>query len=512
MRRLGLFLLLWSAVLPTQAAVLLHAFNWPYATVAERAAEIRALGYDGVLVSSPLRSEGNDWWMRYQPQDYRVIDHPLGDTSAFLDMERALTAAGLTLYADLVLNHMANEASQRADLNYPGSRVLQVYATNIERHTGLRLYGDLSANLFTAADFHPAFCINNYADAVQVQTGRLCSGNGDPGLPDLAETPNVVAQQRLYVAALIAAGVDGFRVDAAKHMTTRHFEAVLSPDLIGDRPVIGEIITGGGTGNGEFSLFLQPWLAQTPFGAYDFPLFHRIRSAFSFGGDLSSMLRADADGQAIDPARAWTFAVNHDIPLNGIFRGLLMDATDESLAWAWLIGSGRGTPLVYSDNNESGDNRWRDLYRRADIAAALRFHRSVAGSDTGTLDSSNCHILVRRGQRGILAINKCGEPRALRVASQGRLHPQRAYREVRDGERIRVVNDELLVTLPARSARLWLLDSDDNGCGSRTVRRKEGIRCLHDEVPAETGTPRGGEPPHRAAPPRTGESARETWE
>ncbi|WP_442862936.1 hypothetical protein [Alteromonas sp. MCA-1] len=39
------------------------------------------LGYTKVLVSPAYKSTGDQWWARYQPQDYRVIDNPLGDTA-----------------------------------------------------------------------------------------------------------------------------------------------------------------------------------------------------------------------------------------------------------------------------------------------------------------------------------------------------------------------------------------------------------------------------------------------
>jgi alpha-amylase len=456
-----LFLTLLACMaLPVQAQALLHAFNWRYATVAERAAEIRALGYTGVLVASPLRSEGTDWWMRYQPQDYRLIAHPLGDTSDFRAMEKALAAEGLALYADLVLNHMANESTTRTDLEYPSAAVRQQYAADAARSERLRLYGDLSQPLFTAGDFNPAFCIRDYQKPDEVTRGRLCGGDGDAGLPDLAATPKVIAEQRRYVAALIAEGVDGFRIDAVKHMPLAHVDAVLTPELIGNRPVVGEIITGGGPENAEFGLYLQPWLDGTRFGAYDFPLFHRIRQAFAYGGDLSSLLRAAADGQQLDPARAWTFAVNHDIPLNGIFRDLLLDTTDEALAWTWLIAANPATPLVYSDNDESGDGgRWQHLYRRADIAAALRFRQAVAGSDVGVLDAGPCHLLLRRGQMGLIGINKCAQPEEFRVTTGGTLPADSVFTAVGEGRDLRARNGRINVILPPRRARLWLLDA-----------------------------------------------------
>ena len=491
-RLLAIAAVLVAALLPglASAQAILHAFNWRYDDVAARAAEIRQLGYAGVLVSSPLKTEGPQWWARYQPQDYRVIDSPLGDTEAFERMSAALEVRGVKLYADLVLNHMANEASQRSDLDYPSARVRAAYAADPARWQRQRLFGDLSQPLFTAADFNPAFCIRNYNSVTEVQTGRLCGGDGDTGLPDLQGNARVIAAQRQYVAALIALGVDGFRLDAAKHMTLAHVNAVLDPTLLGGRPVYGEIITGGGRGNVEHEIFLVPWLRETALSAYDFPLFHRIRQAFGFGGDLSTLLTAEADGQAIDPRRAWTFAVNHDIPLNGIFRGLIMDATDETLAWAWLFARGQGTPLLYSDNNESGDNRWNQLYRRPDIAAMLGFHNALAGEPLVMVSQSACHLLFRRGDRGLVGINKCGEPRTLAVDIAA--HPLRTpsrFRDALSNHVLRVEGEALSVTLPARSARLWRFDGAASRCPQGADKAPQ--RCTQGEpLPAPRVAPR----------------------
>ena len=59
------------------ASVMLHAFNWNYSEIEAKASEIAELGYKKVLVSPPYKSSGDQWWARYQPQDYRVIDSPL---------------------------------------------------------------------------------------------------------------------------------------------------------------------------------------------------------------------------------------------------------------------------------------------------------------------------------------------------------------------------------------------------------------------------------------------------
>ncbi|MDF5544530.1 alpha-amylase family glycosyl hydrolase, partial [Vibrio parahaemolyticus] len=106
------------------ANVILHAFDWKYADIAQRAKEIRELGYGSVLVSPPMKSAHDErWWQRYQPQDYRVIDNALGDTKDFIHMVRELEQVGVWVYADVVFNHMANEAHLRRDLQYPRQEV-----------------------------------------------------------------------------------------------------------------------------------------------------------------------------------------------------------------------------------------------------------------------------------------------------------------------------------------------------------------------------------------------------
>ena len=103
-----------------QADVILHAFNWKYSEVTANATAIQQAGYKKVMISPALKSSGNEWWARYQPQDYRVIDSPLGNKQQLATMISTLSAKGIQVYADVVLNHMANESYARSDLNYPG--------------------------------------------------------------------------------------------------------------------------------------------------------------------------------------------------------------------------------------------------------------------------------------------------------------------------------------------------------------------------------------------------------
>ncbi|WP_369934124.1 alpha-amylase family protein [Xanthomonas tesorieronis] len=451
----GLLLALVTA--SAQADVILHAFNWPYATVEARAAQIAAAGYRKVMVAPAYRSQGSAWWARYQPQDMRVIDNPLGDTEDFASMVQALADVGVETYADVVLNHMANEAATRSDLNYPGSAVLSQYAADPSRYASLRLFGDLSVNFLGAGDFGPAQCITDYTDAYQVRTYRICGGGSDPGLPDLVGNDWVVQQERNYLLALKALGVTGFRIDAAKHMTFDHLNRVLDSGIRSGVHVFGEVITGGGAGNADYDQFLAPYLQATPHAAYDFPLFNSIRNAFAYGGSMDLLVDPGAYGQALPGERAVTFAVTHDIPNNAGFRYAILDPVDETLAYAYLLGRDGGVPMVYSDNNESGDNRWVNAYQRDDLKRMIGFHNAAQGSDMQVLSHDACHLLFRRGDLGIVGINKCGTAVSATVAMSGSvLRWNVDYSDaLGSGSVVRISSSSYTFSLPPRQARMW---------------------------------------------------------
>lgn len=440
------------------ADVVLHAFNWTYSDVEARAAAIQSAGYKAVLVAPAYKSAGSQWWARYQPQDYRLIHQPLGDTASFKTMVNALKARGIDVYADVVMNHMANESAQRSDLNYPGTSVLNTYNSNTTYYNGLRLFGNISGNFLSASDFGEARCIIDYTDTYQVQNWRLCAGGGDTGLPDLKNTSYVISQQQEYLRQLKIIGVKGFRIDAAKHMPISQINAVLTSDIKSGMYVFGEIITGGGVGSLEYDRFLQPYLQNTNHSAYDFPLQTSVRNAFSFSGSMSSLADPGAYGQALAGSRALTFVITHDIPNNSGFRYALMDPTDETLAYAYIFGRNGGKPMVYSDNNESGDNRWVNAYNRNDIKGMIRFHNAVQGSDMQVLSQGSCHIIFRRGSLGIVGINKCGSTVNASVnMNNSVLWWYANYTDtVGSGNVVNINSANYSFSLPARSARMWL--------------------------------------------------------
>ena len=461
----GLLLLVLVTLLsrPAYAEAILHAFDWHYDDVAAKATEIKNLGYKAVLVAPPLKSDaaGCAWWQRYQPQDLRVIDHCRGNKQSFVNMINALSdsnpARNVEVYADIVLNHMANERYGATD--FPGQATVNSYGTNSSYWNNQKLFGNLTQGLFGSADFNPANCISNYNDVWQVQNYRLCGGGGDTGLPDLNPNSWVVQQQRSYLTALKNLGVKGFRVDAAKHMTIWHINQIFTSSIKNGVYLFGEIITSGGAGNNEYDSFLAPYLNYTDHNAYDFPLFNSIRSAFGYGGSLSQLVNPAAYGQALANSRAVTFTITHDIPTNQGFRYLIMDPTDEYLAYAYVLGRDGGKPLIFSDSTGTDNNRWVNAYKASHISKMLNFHNRMHGQGMEMLAWNDCVILFRRGQEGIVGINKCSGSQSFSVNTHGRFYWYRNYRDVLTGGNLVYINGgNYHFSIPARGARMWYAD------------------------------------------------------
>lgn len=113
--------------------------------------------------------------------------------------------------------------------------------------------------------------------------------------------------------------------------------------------------------------------------------------------------------------------------------------------------------MVYSDNDESGDNRWVGVYQRDDLRRTIGFHNAAQGSDMQVLSHDACHLLFRRGDLGIVGINNCGTAVTAAVAmSDSALHWNRDYTDALGaGSVVRISSSSYSFNLPPRQARMW---------------------------------------------------------
>ncbi|GGZ67233.1 carbohydrate-binding module family 20 domain-containing protein [Streptomyces subrutilus] len=183
------------AAAPGDKDVTAVLFEWKFDSVARACTDtLGPAGYGFVQVSPPQEHiQGPQWWTSYQPVSYKIAGR-LGDRNAFKAMVETCHAAGVKVVADSVINHMAagdgtgTGGSPYTKYGYPG--------------------------IYSGADMDDCRAtITNYQDRANVQNCELVQ------LADL-DTGEDYVRGRIagYLNDLLSLGVDGFRIDAAKHM------------------------------------------------------------------------------------------------------------------------------------------------------------------------------------------------------------------------------------------------------------------------------------------------------
>ncbi|XP_071496347.1 pancreatic alpha-amylase 2a5-like [Diadema antillarum] len=223
---------------------IVHLFEWKWTDITKECERfLGPYGFGGVQISPPnehrvVLDPFRPWWERYQPVSYK-LDSRSGSDAELRDMVRRCNNVGVRIYADAVINHMA----QGSGIGTSGSRFGNNNFPNVP---------------YSSWDFntHSGKCntvdgeISDYTNIFEVRNCNL------RGLPDLdTEKEYVRLKIAEYLNKLIDIGVAGFRVDACKHMWPVDLGAIfgmlndLNTDFFpsGSRPFIfQEVIDQGG--------------------------------------------------------------------------------------------------------------------------------------------------------------------------------------------------------------------------------------------------------------------------
>ncbi|MET7762736.1 alpha-amylase family protein [Streptomyces sp. NPDC005393] len=430
----------WSsqATPPGVKTVTATLFEWKYDAVAQACKEsLGPAGYGYVEVSPASEHiQGDQWWTSYQPVGYKIAGR-LGGRAAFQDMVSACHQAGVKVIADAVINHMASGSgtgtggTAYTKYDYPGT--------------------------YQNQDFHGCRKdIGNYGDRGDVQNCELVS------LADLDTGSDYVRSTiARYLTDLRSLGVDGFRIDAAKHMAADDVAAIKAK-MADPGMWVSEVIYGGGeavspdeyTGIGDVDEFR--------YGAH-------LKGAFQSGN--IAQLKSVADGK-LGSDKARTFVDNWDTERNGSTI-TYKDGASYTLANVFMLASAYGSPNVYSGyewtDKDAGPpsggaatcgagSGWTCNHAKPEITGMVGFRNQVAGTEqTGWWDNGGSAIAFSRGDKGFVAINTGdGELRETFTTSL----PAGTYCNVAkaspaacDGNTV-TVGDEgrVQTTLPAKSA------------------------------------------------------------
>jgi alpha-amylase len=365
----ALALLLACAGAPARAGdppvAIFHAFDQPFSDVEAFVCDLAGQGYSHVQVAPAQKSNPSlEWWARYQPVDYSVIEGR-GSEADLRSLVSTAHFCGLEVVADVVFNHMADVPEFRS-LDFPG----------IDR-----------------TNFHPR-CGIEYSDGDRTTELDCWLGT----LPDLdGSKPAVRSAHEAHLRKLLGLGVDGFRFDAAKHMpagTLQGYVDFVREESGGAAWSYLEVIEDGDTQASDYT-------AVAP--VTDFVLYRSMKRAFELGGDLRS-LRVPA---AVDDARSVTFGRVHDNirELNREAIDPYSDRTDALLATTYALAREGGAPLVLNwDNHDFGPIRagvrFRQVMGRRSASGGFVKENVLAVVDSPTL------LVMERGNEGLYVVNK----------------------------------------------------------------------------------------------------------
>ncbi|MFI5938615.1 carbohydrate-binding module family 20 domain-containing protein [Actinoplanes sp. NPDC051494] len=394
-----------STASPGAKDVIVHLFEWPWQSIAtECTTTLGPKGFGGVQVSPPqehvvLPGQGYPWWQDYQPVSYQLTTRR-GDRAAFAAMVSTCHAAGVKIYVDAVVNHMAGGASTGTG---SGGSAYSHYA--------------YPAVPFGTGDFH--HCgrngnddIANYGDRWEVQNCELVD------LSDLkTEASYVRGKLTAYLNDLVSLGVDGFRVDAAKHMPAADMAAFIDP-VNGDPYVFSEVIEGG---SGEPAPEEYAGIGDVT----EFRYGDVVGTAFK-DGNLANLNNL-AGSMRLGSGDAVAFIDNHDTQRNGRAKLTYKDGIPYALSEAFMIAYPYGVPQVMSSftftGNDQGPpatsngtttavscgNGWQCEHRARTTANMVALRNAAAGSAvTNWWSSGSNQIAFGRGSAAYVAFNRSG--------------------------------------------------------------------------------------------------------
>ena len=420
----------------TPAGAFVQLFEWRWPDVAKECEDFLGVaGYTAVQISPPNEHiTGPAWWTRYQPVSYKIESRG-GTRAEFADMVERCKDAGVGIYADAIVNHMAGFDS--------GSGVAG------------SAYSEFSYPVpYEFDDFH--HCdrydddrIRDYQDLWEIQNCQL-------GTLDDLDTgkPSVQSKIAAYLNDLLSLGVAGFRMDAAKHVAHDELYAILQ--LVDDHPfVYQEVIDHGGEPINAMNYVKIGMVTE-----FKYPPV--IVQAFEHG-NLDVLTDFWSQPGWLPADQAVVFVDNHDIQRGHAGGDEVVNYKDGArynIAVAFMLAHPYGYPMVMSsyefedhgqgppdssphDDTNGCGHEWVCEHRRNAIAKMVGFRKAVGDAEVVNWQIVDGTTLsFGRGDKGHVVIN-AGE-QTVRFELQTDM-PAGEYRDLISGSTVLSVTDDGLI-------------------------------------------------------------------
>ncbi|KII85613.1 carbohydrate-binding module family 20 protein [Plicaturopsis crispa FD-325 SS-3] len=377
--------------------VIVQMFQWDWVSLAQECTDFLGPAGYGFVQTSPANEHitGVPWYTDYQPVTYNITSKR-GTREQFSAMIQTCSAAGVGVIADVVWNHMQ-----------AGGSAVGVGGTQVTRYSYAGIYNTTN---FHHCGLEPNDRIVNYNNRLEVQTCDLV------GLPDLV-TGDTYVQGRLaqYGDDLVSLGVQGFRLDAAKHIATTDLASILA--MMKTKPcyITQETIYGSGE-----PIIPSEYLPNGD--AQEFRYTASLKSAFA-NGAINGLQYLDSQGW-VPGKQANVFVANHDTERNGWSLNYNSPKNTYITATVFSLAHPYGNPTVLSSysfskiddpapNNGAGtcastggSGGWLCQHRLPAVAGMVGFRNTVgAGSLNNFVSGTSSQIAFGRGSAGHVAIN-----------------------------------------------------------------------------------------------------------
>lgn len=361
----------------------------------EQLARIAEMGFTAVWITPPFVQQsvqgGSAAYHGYWIRDFTTIDPHFGTEAEFADFVETAHRLGLKVYVDIVMNHTADINRYRDGDRFSASGPKDAYIPVGSPTRAPAFLNDLS-------NYHNQGNIGSWTDDVQARNGDFY------GLDDIrTENPEVVTGfAQVFADFLRTYGVDGFRIDTARHVDRDYFQRWI-PQLLqrlqpgATRPsMFGEALLTS-------SFALSPYIREAGLpSVLDFPLQDALVDyargsvpasmlAKALAGDDSYNGGVDAYGYVHTAYEMPVFGGNHDIGrlafhLRAGSRPAAQDLQRMKFALS-LLFLVRGVPVMYYGDElgligDGGDKAARQDLFPTEVLAWQKAPR-VAGAPAG---------------------------------------------------------------------------------------------------------------------------------
>ena len=369
---------------------ILHVWNWSFKTIKENIKEIVNAGYTWIQVSPVQGTKDKslvvkDWWMLYQPINFKIGNFQLGSREEFIGMCAEAHRYGLKVMVDVILNHMANRGGGN-DSNFPHETVESFIRDDINF-------------------WHERKKVEDWDDRWQVTHWCI-------GLPDL-NTSNHMLQDIIidFLNDVIECGADGLRFDAAKHIELPEDPGGSDfwPRVIGalknkERLLLyGEVLQCGASNYEKYIKYMR--LSAEGYS-------YAIRKTVGYKSEKNiNNAKEYQVPYGVNGSNLVTWIESHDDYASDIEKSFELSQWQIKMGWAIIASRSESIPLFFNrpkgkiwlegTMGEAGNDFWKS----SEIVAINKFRLKMKGEKENIITLGNNLMIVERGNKGVIMIN-----------------------------------------------------------------------------------------------------------